>query len=330
MDWHVAIGRTGPLALVFLMVVLILRLENVKKKKSRISALSIKLPDGQCPLPLGPNGRPAVWAYFQKGTPKDYYGAATHRKDRNAYVQDYVMLKHLWRDSWARNGWDPVVLTLSNATHHPLYEQLWAAVLALPTLNNKYYETQCYLRWLAIAAAGGGFMVDYDVMNLGFRPPPSINCSLTTYDPYEISPALLSGGPDAFAAAAASMIAFQPSQVPVEVNTTHTTTSTKVHMSDQQMMQMGVIPSQRWSTPLRRMLTPGWANASLVHFVHAQSRKPRWYWILKSGWCYPVPQILSWKWHQYETKFKALTAGQDVVFHSCLRNRHGVRKPQRG
>ena len=85
--------------------------------------------------------------------------------------QDHLVIE-LWRQSWQDHGWDPVILGIDEAQKHPRFEQFKSAVLKLPTINGRDYETMCYLRWLAMAMQGPGWFTDYDVMNYGFKPYP--------------------------------------------------------------------------------------------------------------------------------------------------------------
>ena len=76
----------------------------------------------------------------------------------------------VWAETWKRHGWEPCLLTTSNARLHPDYDRILAAVQKLPTVNGRTYEDACYLRWAALKMAGGGLLVDYDVGNRGLRP----------------------------------------------------------------------------------------------------------------------------------------------------------------
>ena len=75
-----------------------------------------------------------------------------------------------WANSWAKAGYDPVVLNRSHAEQHPRYSELLPIFKAYPTINPSEYELACYLRWLALEVVGGGLMSDYDVINVSLFP----------------------------------------------------------------------------------------------------------------------------------------------------------------
>jgi hypothetical protein len=70
-----------------------------------------------------------------------------------------------WLASWYLRGWEPRILTLTDAQKHGDYEKIMKRVSTLPTINNRQYEEACYRRWLAFDVVGGGVMCDTDVIN---------------------------------------------------------------------------------------------------------------------------------------------------------------------
>lgn len=84
-------------------------------------------------------------------------------------------LLNLWRESWYRNGWSPVVLTRKDVEITPgLLSLLKSRVESYPTANDRNYELACYIRHLAMANVGGGLMTDFDVLNYGFKQSDSV------------------------------------------------------------------------------------------------------------------------------------------------------------
>ena len=75
----------------------------------------------------------------------------------------------VWRESWARWGWIPVVLGHPDYPRH-LSPSALDHLAALPTVNPLGYDLACYVRWWAMKGRGGGLLVDYDVVNIGLRP----------------------------------------------------------------------------------------------------------------------------------------------------------------
>lgn len=85
-------------------------------------------------------------------------------------LEEAKQLMALWRDNWRANGWDPRVISIADAKAHARYQEFTDALSRLPTINGHGYEDTCYRRWIALAALGGGWLTDYDVMNYGFGP----------------------------------------------------------------------------------------------------------------------------------------------------------------
>lgn len=92
----------------------------------------------------------------------------------NINPADELRLLNLWRRHHSA-VWEPFVLTEWHARQHPAFADFDARIRALPSVNPPEYERACYLRWLALAAVGGGFMSDYDV----FQRPGSMLPELT-------------------------------------------------------------------------------------------------------------------------------------------------------
>jgi hypothetical protein len=77
--------------------------------------------------------------------------------------QDDEKLLLEWKNFWALAGWRPKVLGLNTAKQHPFYDEFVQALEGMPF---GFYDKLCFIRWLAIAQAGGGFMSDYDTFPL--------------------------------------------------------------------------------------------------------------------------------------------------------------------
>ncbi|GAQ84856.1 hypothetical protein KFL_002090080 [Klebsormidium nitens] len=136
-------------------------------------------------------GRCPVYTYFEPTQEAPLEMVKLHR------------LAQVWRKNWYRAGWKPYVIGEDEARDHPLYQELREKFRLLPTVNDRFYELQCYLRWVAMANLGGGFMSDYDILNYGFPPPPASElsgpCGRGTLTSYEsLMPMLVSGDSEAY------------------------------------------------------------------------------------------------------------------------------------
>ena len=68
-----------------------------------------------------------------------------------------------WKYNWRRAGWHPRTLQHFECQHSLLYEEMMDALsLALRHGNKK--EAACYLRYVAMAAIGGGWLSDSDTV----------------------------------------------------------------------------------------------------------------------------------------------------------------------
>ena len=83
---------------------------------------------------------------------------------------------NLWKESWTRAGWNPVMLNTSHAQISNVRNKLFTKLFqSFPSLIKEQNECEDTLRLrlnrlCALHAAGGGWMSDYDVLNIGFSP----------------------------------------------------------------------------------------------------------------------------------------------------------------
>lgn len=164
--------------------------------------------------------------------------------------QDGVI--RLWYDSWRKFGWKPRVLTDRMVRQHQEFKKFSEKINTLPTINARAYENACYLRWLALQDAGGGWMTDYDVMNFGFKPRPGrgqVEMLDLTYVPCAVWSSTLG------IASICRMIM------------RHKTTES--HVSDMHIFK-SKFDSKKFGPPGTECVefgVPGWQNAPLVHFA---------------------------------------------------------------
>ena len=83
---------------------------------------------------------------------------------------------NLWKASWERMGWECVMLNQSHASASPylsvILNKLFSAARSRVGMS-EVIATKLqarFGRWCALFGAGGGWMSDYDVVNLGFTP----------------------------------------------------------------------------------------------------------------------------------------------------------------
>lgn len=96
-----------------------------------------------------------------------YYGKGLEVKD--------ALQADAWKTSWKNAGWKPVVLDERHAQIHPRYAALKRAYQSLPlgdTPSKRLEAESSLLRYLALAAVGGGYMTEPDVFNVNVPPPP--------------------------------------------------------------------------------------------------------------------------------------------------------------
>jgi len=99
---------------------------------------------------------PIIYTFYERIDPNEHvkYTGMTDNADRH--------LLQLWKEYWTLAGWEPRILTLEDAQRHPDFQKVDKA-LDLEALALGYKDKMCYMRWLAMAAVGGGFLSDYDI-----------------------------------------------------------------------------------------------------------------------------------------------------------------------
>ena len=125
-------------------------------------------------------------------------------------VKDDNLLLLTWQREWRKAGWNPIILTLADAQNNVRYEEVMRTLenLPFPGDSGKQYNIFCFLRWLAMAYAGGGWMADMDTFPLndfradGFLLPN--DGKLTVWD--NVVPSLVSGSQMEYQRTALSMV----------------------------------------------------------------------------------------------------------------------------
>jgi len=100
--------------------------------------------------------RTTVFTYFSTSTDLGH-GESSH-------------VIELWKQGWASRGWNPVVLRLMEASRHPKFALLKAALATLPYVGDKAEQAGLFYRWLALDTVGGGLLVNMDQLPNAFTP----------------------------------------------------------------------------------------------------------------------------------------------------------------
>jgi len=107
----------------------------------------------------------------------------------------------VWKISWSRQGYEPIVLNLHDAKKHPYFETLNSEMRRIfREIANKEiveYGMSCWFRWLAYATQTEEkfYVSDYDAINVNF-PITEPNDKLHLMD--DACPFLASGTPKQF------------------------------------------------------------------------------------------------------------------------------------
>ena len=103
----------------------------------------------------------------------------------NAVQADEFGCANWWKTSWEKAGWSPVMLNKSHAQGSSLYNKLQQKLAetinsSQPLVARSGWVHSRFTRWCALHAAGGGWMSDYDVLNLGLTPQQAGSLTKTT------------------------------------------------------------------------------------------------------------------------------------------------------
>ena len=191
-----------------------------------------------------------------------------NHRDQNAMIR-------LWKQTWQRNGWEPIVLGETDALRADawLARQIMDARHLYRSPNPKSYEMACYLRWVAMTARGG-LMTDYDVMNLRFTPDNWAHLQ-TQFDPsLPISlgggvPCCVGGTREGFGDLVNLFLEF-------EAHPNAETPRLQLNVSDQNIMASSPM---RFQTPQPLVCAHYgneiWQSAPLLHVPHIQVKTNR-------------------------------------------------------
>lgn len=93
---------------------------------------------------------------------------------QNIHYSNQPELIDLWKISWSRQGYEPIVLNLEDAKKHPYFETLNTEMRRIfKEITNKEigdYGMSCWFRWLAYATQTDEkfYVSDYDAINVNF------------------------------------------------------------------------------------------------------------------------------------------------------------------
>lgn len=189
-------------------------------------------------------------------------------------LEDEYKLLLLWRNRWARAGFEPIVLNEYIARKHPLWAEFEQRINLLPSINPPPYERGCYVRWLAVAQAGGGIMVDFDCMPYGkYDWPTTMPTNLVSLQGY--TPSVVYGNASAFEKVCRAFMGYEVGVQDME----HTM---RPHVSDMLILLRGNVPYQQRHV-VKMFGEDGWEEAPFVHYssssMSTAKKLPRYKWI---------------------------------------------------
>lgn len=188
---------------------------------------------------------------------------------------DELKLVLLWQRAWQAMGWQTRVLNEHHARQHRFFLEYEAAISKLPSTNPAPYERACWMRWLALAQVGGGWMSDFDVMPYADIQAPAGFTGLIMLQ--SCSPSLVSC-PAEIADALCRLFATSKYGSRPQGEGRHD------HWSDMYaLLDVGdELPIERHDI-VKGYGDPGWEFAPAVHYSNSvmapNGKSPRWQWI---------------------------------------------------
>lgn len=201
-----------------------------------------------------------------------------------------IRLMNLWRDSWSKIGFEPVVLNEYYARGHAFFADYDKVISALPSVNPPGYDRACFLRWLAMANAPLVdtrelfLMSDYDVM--GYHPEPFLfygtriakakppATKLVFFEKY--CPSLVLGHRATFAAQAQRFYDFGKSFDPNSLR--EAVVDGRPHVSDQNILESMQSRMPEHYEVLHLVRSYGetaWDSAPAVHYCNSAMGPPK-------------------------------------------------------
>ena len=187
-------------------------------------------------------------------------------------------LIEVWKKSWAKAGWDPIVLTLDDVATHPRFGFFFEHFHAKPTEYGQPYTESCFLRYLAAAHYGSLrgvniMLTDYDVINYFFPPLEPWDNELTIFcdePPASIFCGAVMGRPHHFLDLCELFAAAKPDQFDWNVHA-------KMFHQDDLSLISRFFDSKTLEKPAWMVKRPGcalydypsWRTSRLVHFGYA-------------------------------------------------------------
>jgi hypothetical protein len=121
---------------------------NSQKTKSN------ETPTRTPPSLLVPRPRPIMHTFFTELVPENPNDPHQITAGMTPAAHNSMLL--VWQKSWQQAGWDTRILTMEDAMEHVDFDALRAKIEQQFRMND--YDKARYYRWIAMAAAGGGWM----------------------------------------------------------------------------------------------------------------------------------------------------------------------------